>query len=112
MGKSSILSCLASLRLGLFWFATRLLQQWRKDEYCINAPPETVYFVGDTLESDIKDTNQFNTKSKNDWHSILVRTGVYQEGTQPVRRPMATVDTVLNAVNLGLKIEFNKKIKK
>jgi HAD superfamily hydrolase (TIGR01456 family) len=34
-------------QLGTFQFATRLLQQWRKDTHGIDAPPETVYFVGD-----------------------------------------------------------------
>merc|ERR1711900_106096 len=69
-------------QIGTFEFATRLLQQWRKDEHRINRPPETVYFVGDTPESDIRGTNMFNEKSKNDWYSILVKTGVYQDGTE------------------------------
>jgi HAD superfamily hydrolase (TIGR01456 family) len=34
-------------QLGTFQFATKLLQQWRKDTHGINKPPETVYFVGD-----------------------------------------------------------------
>ena len=96
-------------QIGTFEFATRLLQQWRKDEHRINRPPETVYFVGDTPESDIQGTNQFNLKSKNTWYSILVRTGVYQEGTEPAYKPMITVDTVLDAVKHGMKREFSKK---
>ncbi|CAD6499455.1 BgTH12-03571 [Blumeria graminis f. sp. triticale] len=93
-------------QIGTFEFATRLLQQWRKDEHRINRPPETVYFVGDTPESDIRGTNMFNEKSKNDWYSILVRTGVYQEGTEPAYKPRVTVDTVLDAVRHGMKREF------
>lgn len=93
-------------QIGTFEFATRLLQQWRKDEHHINRPPETVYFVGDTPESDIRGTNMFNDKSKNDWYSILVRTGVYQEGTEPAYKPRVTVDTVLDAVRHGMKREF------
>jgi len=50
-------------QIGTFEFATRLLQQWRKDEHRINRPPETVYFVGDTPESDIRGTNRFNEKT-------------------------------------------------
>lgn len=96
-------------QIGTFEFATRLLQQWRKDEHRINRPPETVYFVGDTPESDIQGTNQFNLKAKNTWYSILVRTGVYQEGTEPAYKPMITVDTVLDAVKHGMKREFSKK---
>jgi ribonucleotide monophosphatase NagD (HAD superfamily) len=98
-------------QLGTFEFATRLLQQWRQDEYCINRPPETVYFVGDTPESDIHGTNQFNERSKNEWYSLLVRTGVFQEGTQPAYTPKITVDTVLDAVKHGMKREFSKKMK-
>jgi HAD superfamily hydrolase (TIGR01456 family) len=98
-------------QIGTFEFATRLLKQWRKDEYGINAPPDTVYFVGDTPESDIQGTNQFDTKAENEWYSILVRTGVFKEGTQPAHKPRATVDTVLDAVKHGMKREFTKKMK-
>lgn len=99
-------------QIGTFEFATRLLQQWRKDEHHINRPPETVYFVGDTPESDIRGTNQFNDKSKNEWYSILVKTGVYQDGTEPAYPPKITVDTVLDAVQHGMKREFSKKMQK
>lgn len=98
-------------QIGTFEFATRLLKQWRKDEYRINAPPDTVYFVGDTPESDIQGTNQFDRKAENEWYSILVRTGVFQEGTQPAHKPRATVDTVLDAVKHGMKREFSKQMK-
>lgn len=96
-------------QIGTFEFATRLLQQWRKDEHRINRPPETVYFVGDTPESDIRGTNQFNEKAKNEWYSILVETGVYQPGTEPAYKPRATVTTVLDAVKHGMQREFGDK---
>ncbi|KAI0999648.1 hypothetical protein K3495_g8549 [Podosphaera aphanis] len=96
-------------QIGTFEFATRLLQQWRKDEHGINRPPETVYFVGDTPESDIRGTNMFNEKAKNDWYSILVGTGVYKSGTEPAYLPRVTVDTVLDAVHHGLKREFSRR---
>jgi len=99
-------------QIGTFEFATRLLQQWRKDEHGINRPPETVYFVGDTPESDIRGTNQFNDKAKNEWYSILVKTGVYQDGTKPAYTPKVTVNTVLDAVQHGMKREFSKKMQK
>ncbi|KAA8565043.1 hypothetical protein MFRU_008g01270 [Monilinia fructicola] len=98
-------------QIGTFEFATRLLKQWRKDEHRCNRPPETVYFVGDTPESDIRGTNQYNEKAKNEWYSILVRTGVFQEGTEPAYKPKATVDTVLDAVKHGMNREFRKKLK-
>lgn len=98
-------------QIGTFEFATRLLQQWRKDEHRINRPPETVYFVGDTPESDIRGTNMFNEKAKNEWYSILVRTGVFQEGTEPAYKPRITVNTVLDAVRHGIERELSKKPK-
>lgn len=95
-------------QIGTFEFATRLLQQWRKDEHHIDAPPDTVYFVGDTPESDIRGTNQYNEKAKNEWYSILVKTGVYQEGTEPAYKPKATVAHVLEAVKHGIEREAAK----
>ena len=100
-------------QMGTFDFATRLLQQWRKDTHGINKPPETVYFVGDTPESDIRGTNEYDDshKAETQWHSILVRTGVFQEGTKPAYMPKMTVDNVLEAVKYGMQREFDKKMK-
>lgn len=99
-------------QIGTFQFATRLLQQWRKDEHRINRPPETVYFVGDTPESDIKGTNMYNERSKNEWYSILVKTGVYQDSMEleGVLKPKTIVDTVLDAVKHGMERECAKKL--
>ncbi len=93
-----------------FEFASRLLTQWRQDEHGLVRPPKTVYFVGDTPESDIRGTNAVNEKAKNEWYSILVKTGVYQEGTEPAYKPRVTVDTVLDAVNHGIQREMRKRV--
>ncbi|KAK5132584.1 hypothetical protein LTR08_008843 [Meristemomyces frigidus] len=98
-------------QIGTFQFATRLLQQWRKATHGIDAPPETVYFVGDTPESDNRGTNEFNKQSENTWNSILVRTGVFQEGTKPKFQPKATVDNVLEAVLHGTERENKRSLK-
>ncbi len=100
-------------QIGTFQYATRLLRQWRKDTHGIDSPPETVYFVGDTPESDIRGTNEFDESplSANTWYSILVRTGVFQEGTDPKFTPKATVDHVLEAVRHGMRREFIKSQK-
>lgn len=100
-------------QLGTFQFATRLLQQWRKDIHGINSPPDTVYFVGDTPESDIRGTNEFDESeaSTNQWYSILVRTGVFTEGTKPRYAPKMTVDNVLEAVKHGMRREADKLVK-
>ena len=92
-------------------------------------PLKRVYFVGDTPESDIRGTNDYNehihsetttkTKTKTtsktetdditEWYSILVRTGVYRTGTQPKYTPKITVDNVLEAVKFGVEREMEKK---
>ncbi|KAI1336532.1 HAD-superfamily hydrolase [Xylariaceae sp. FL0016] len=108
-GKTLETQAFGKPQIGTFEFATRLLQRWRKNQHKLNAPPETVYFVGDTPESDIRGTNQFNEKSKNDWYSILVKTGVYQDGTEPAYKPRVTVSTVLDAVNHGIEREMQRR---
>ncbi|RYP45596.1 hypothetical protein DL768_008075 [Monosporascus sp. mg162] len=108
-GKTLQTHAFGKPQLGTFEFATRLLKRWRKNEHRLNAPPETVYFVGDTPESDIRGTNQYNEKAENDWYSILVKTGVYQDGTEPAHKPRVIVDNVLDAVNHGIEREMKKQ---
>ena len=112
-GKELTTTAYGKPQIGTFQFATRLLQQWRKDTHGIDSPPETVYFVGDTPESDIRGTNEYNESplSENTWYSILVRTGVYQKGSTPRFEPKATVDNVLDAVNHGMQLELTKLLK-
>lgn len=98
-------------QVSTFEFATRLLQQWRAAQHGLaeSEPPATVYFVGDTPESDIRGTNAMNERSEHtEWYSILVKTGVYQAGTEPKYKPKKLVDTVLNAVNHGIRREMSK----
>ncbi|ETS85074.1 hypothetical protein PFICI_03099 [Pestalotiopsis fici W106-1] len=111
-GKTLTTHAFGKPQIGTFEFATRLLRRWRKNEHNLDSPPETVYFVGDTPESDIRGTNQYNAKAENDWYSILVKTGIYQEGTEPAYKPRNTVNSVLDAVNFGLKREMEKKAAK
>lgn len=95
-------------QVSTFQFATRLLQKWRAIEHGLvtSSPPDTVYFVGDTPESDIRGTNAMDAEASNDWYSILVETGVYQEGTEPAYKPRVTVPNVLDAVNHGIEREM------
>lgn len=67
---------------------------------------QTVYFVGDTPESDIRFANTFDKT----WFSILVKTGVYQEGTEPAYKPKLIVDDVLEAVKFALHHEHEKEL--
>lgn len=110
-GKELTTVAFGKPQIGTFQFATRLLRQWRKDTHGIDHAPDTVYFVGDTPESDIRGANEFNAHSgsgDSDWYSILVKTGVFQEGTIPRFPPKKTVNTVLDAVKFGIEREFAK----
>lgn len=110
-GKELVTTAFGKPQIGTFEFATRLLKQWRKATHGINAPPETVYFVGDTPESDIRGTNEYNKHAQNTWYSILVSTGVYQPGTEPKYTPNHIVDTVLDAVNHGIERETRRQLR-
>ncbi|KAF2865146.1 HAD-like domain-containing protein [Massariosphaeria phaeospora] len=111
-GKELQTTAFGKPQIGTFQFATRLLQQWRKDTHGIDSPPDTVYFVGDTPESDIRGTNEFDKHVENThWYSLLVRTGVFQAGTKPRFAPKATVDNVLDAVKHGIEREHRKEVK-
>lgn len=113
-GKELTTIAFGKPQIGTFEFATRLLRQWRKDTHGINKSPDTVYFVGDTPESDIRGTNEYDAhKSSGDseWFSILVKTGVFQEGTIPRFPPKKIADNVLEAVKFGMQREFAKAVK-
>ncbi|KAJ5887905.1 phosphatidyl synthase [Penicillium taxi] len=97
-------------QMGTFDFATRLLQQWRSDSHGIDKPPGTVYFVGDTPESDVRGTNEYNKISDNEWYSILVKTGVWQEGTSPRFPPKKICNNVFDAVRFATERELQKAI--
>ncbi|KZF23591.1 phosphatidyl synthase [Xylona heveae TC161] len=109
-GKELKTTAFGKPQIGTFQFATRLLQRWRKDTHGIDSPVETVYFVGDTPESDIRGTNEYNKTTGMNWYSILVRTGVYQTGTQPRFQPRHIADNVLEAVKHGMHLEYMKKL--
>jgi len=111
-GKTLVTHAYGKPQISTFEFAQRLLKRWRKNEHGLNAPPGTVYFVGDTPESDIRGTNRFNEQAPNDWYSILVKTGVYQEGTEPAYKPRTTVYSVLDAVNHGIEREMSRQQEK
>lgn len=98
-------------QIGTYAFATRLLQEWRKESCGIDRAPSTVYFIGDTPESDIRGTNEFNETTENDWFSILVKTGVYQDGAVPRYSPRKTCNTVFDAVKFAIEREHRKTSK-
>ncbi|OAA63641.1 phosphatidyl synthase [Niveomyces insectorum RCEF 264] len=112
-GKTLTTHAFGKPQVSTFEFATRLLQQWRATQHGLVAsrPLDTVYFVGDTPESDVRGTNAMDARSKKtNWYSILVKTGVYQDGTEPAYKPRATVSTVLDAVHHGIEREMQRRV--
>ena len=112
-GKELKTTAFGKPQLDTFQYATRLLRQWRKATHGIDSPPEIVYFVGDTPESDVRATNEFNESSvnENEWYSVLVKTGVFQEAHKPKFPPKKTCDTVLDAVRFAMQREYAKASK-
>merc|ERR1712169_11529 len=80
-------------QVSTFEFASRLMTQWRSTEHGLAAPPSTVYFVGDTPESDIRGTNAVNEKADNDWYSILVKTVFIRRAPNPPTSPASLSPT-------------------
>lgn len=104
-GKDLQTTAFGKPQLGTYRFATKLLQQWRMAAHGMDKPPSTVYFVGDTPESDIRGTNEFDKVSDTDWLSVLVKTGVYQDGTIPRFPPKKVCEDVLEAVQYAVERE-------
>jgi ribonucleotide monophosphatase NagD (HAD superfamily) len=74
--------------------------------------PTLCIFVGDTPESDIRRANEFSRRDENTWYSILVRTGVFWEGSTQRFPPRAIIDNVLEAVKRGIRREYRNAVKK
>lgn len=64
-----------------------------------------VFMVGDNPESDIRGANEYESPHGTEWTSVLVKTGVYNAGSQPNYMPKVIVDDVLAAVRWALKEE-------
>ncbi|KAL5353655.1 hypothetical protein ACLOAV_001694 [Pseudogymnoascus australis] len=62
-----------------------------------------VFMIGDNPESDIRGANNFKSPTGTTWDSILVKTGVWQEGKPPKYEPKMIVDNVQAAVKWALK---------
>ncbi|RCK64998.1 hypothetical protein Cantr_00687 [Candida viswanathii] len=86
---------------------SKIAEVGKPDKITLELPPaSTVYFVGDTPESDIRFANSHDAS----WHSILVKTGVYQEGTEPKYKPKHLCDNVLEAVKYAIEREHQMEL--
>ena len=68
----------------------------------LNDPLRKVYMIGDNPESDIRGANNYQSPHGTKWTSILVKTGVYKEGTEPSCQPHVFADDVLRAVEWAI----------
>lgn len=88
---------------GTYEFAERQLVRNRSQIFGGETahPLRKVYMVGDNPESDIRGANSYVSVNGSDWHSILVRTGVYAGG-EPAWGPKTFADNVQKAVEWGI----------
>ena len=90
---------------GTFQFAEKRLRQHRTVLQRGDAGQlRSVYMVGDNPESDIRGANDYRSPTGSQWHSILVRSGVYRGG-KPAYEPKVIVQDVWDAVRYGLRME-------
>lgn len=90
---------------GTYEFAERQLLRNRARIFSntTDLPPlQRVFMVGDNPESDIRGANSYRSENGSNWHSILVRTGVYRGG-EPSWKPQTIEDDVQKAVQWALK---------
>ena len=65
-----------------------------------------VYMIGDNPESDIRGANEYKSALGTQWTSVLVRSGVYNDGMgEPSHRPRVIVDGVWEALQWALRRE-------
>ncbi|TDL22649.1 HAD hydrolase [Rickenella mellea] len=86
-----------------FRFAERILLDLFEDQGTSDANRQigpSIYMIGDNPESDIAGANGAN------WSSILVKTGVYREGSgPPSHRPTLMAEDVEEAITMALRRE-------
>ncbi|KAI9673091.1 MAG: hypothetical protein M1829_004405 [Trizodia sp. TS-e1964] len=66
---------------------------------------KNIYMVGDNPNTDIKGANDFKSPSGANWHSLLVRTGVFNDGDPLDVTPTAIVADVWDAVRWAVENE-------
>lgn len=95
-----------------FEFAENRLRQSRKllfGQKGLNDPLRRVYMVGDNPESDIRGANEYESPHGTEWTSILVKTGVYREGTEPSCQPDVIVRDVGEAIDWAIEDARKKR---
>ncbi|GIZ37946.1 hypothetical protein CKM354_000137400 [Cercospora kikuchii] len=88
---------------GTYEYAERQLLRARRGLFGskvsgLRDPLKRVYMIGDNPESDIAGANNYRSPYSSEWRSILVKTGVWREGTTPTHTPHIVQNNVLDAV--------------
>lgn len=94
-----------------YQFAENRLRQHRKallGHIGLNDPLRRVYMVGDNPESDIRGANNYESAHGSQWTSILVKTGVYRDGTEPSCKPDVIVEDVDKAVEWAIEDSWKR----
>jgi ribonucleotide monophosphatase NagD (HAD superfamily) len=93
-------------------FAEKVLRKHRKqmlaDHYGSSkdfGQLRKVFMIGDNPESDIKGANDFDNPKGTRWESILLKTGVWQDGRPPKYQPKMICENVEAAVRWALEKE-------
>lgn len=80
----------------------------KKGDKITQKPLKRIYMIGDNPESDIKGANHFTPEDGTEWHSILVRTGVWRQTAtekEPRHTPTVIVDDVVDAIVWAMRNE-------
>ncbi|RKF56580.1 putative CDP-alcohol phosphatidyltransferase class-I family protein C22A12.08c [Golovinomyces cichoracearum] len=96
-----------------FDYAESVLLKHRTRMLGLTAPElKEIWFVGDNQFTDIKGSNEFNSRNCTKWQSILVKTGVYKDGSPLKHSPkmMATdlQEAVKNVIDAQLRLANEK----
>lgn len=92
-----------------FDFAEQRLLAHREELNGNGQQLQDVYMIGDNPESDILGANRYRSPRNVCWHSILVRSGVYDSG-EPRVKPTAIVQDVWEATQLALRQSSEEKV--
>lgn len=94
-------------------FAEKRLVEHRRDLFAGRtglADLKRVYMVGDNPESDIRGGNNYDSPVGTKWETLLVKTGVYNDGEVPSVPPTEIVEDVWDAVQYAVQREGWEKL--
>lgn len=86
-----------------YTYAEKTLLDYNVKLHGPDAPPiKAIYMVGDNPESDVRGANSFQSTTGITWKSVLVCTGVHDEGSVPAYVPTVIVKDAKEAVEWAI----------